>query len=112
MFIPNVSVGGEKGTAPLGKSALLLSLSAVLFAPIQSGQSAPSENSPQFRWILQGVPRTSTMTPFTKIGAGKFVPRTSMASKLWELRQRIVREGGTAPAKSLLAAIQEARQGA
>ncbi len=112
MFIPNVNVGGEKSTAPLGKSALLLSLSAALLAPVQASQCASPEKKPQFRWVLQAVPRTSTLSSFAPTLAQVFVPKTAMARKLWELRQQIVRGGGTFPASSLLASIQNARQDA
>lgn len=111
MFIPNVSVGIEKSTAPLSKSALLLSLSAVLLTPVHVAYSKQFERKPQQRWVLQAIPRTSTSSSFAPTETREFVPRTRMAKRLWELRQQIIREDGTSPANSLLATIQEIRKG-
>lgn len=111
-MIPNVEVVGVRGTASSPRTAWAL--------PILIAFSVPHANEPRkveepaktsFRWIVHSVSPTAVVSTFTWVADVKpFLPKTAMAEKLWALRQQIVSERGTLPARELLANLEEARR--
>lgn len=104
--IPNTRVLREQSTAATVGPLLMAGMFGLAWTVDSEKACSPPT------WTMEGSTTTFVRQHFKMQKKSDFVLKTSLAEKLWGIRQRIVAAGETRPAEDVLRELFEARKNA